>query len=185
MNIKQKLRKLLLEGRHSDTKYGCIMLYLDIPKKQWKALQDNIDKKDLYEPKDDTGFGLEEDPHITILYGLHNDIKDEDIEKEINKIKDINVKLESVSAFENDYDVIKFDVKSDDLTKWNKVFREFPHTNSYPNYHPHCTIAYCKKETAKKYNKILNDYLKDNKLDVKPSLIVYSKANGTKKKYKL
>ena len=44
-NIKKILREqLILEGKHS---YGCVMLYLDIPKKWWGNLVDDIDKDDV------------------------------------------------------------------------------------------------------------------------------------------
>ena len=68
------------------------------------------------------------------------------------------------------------------MHKLNKKFREFPYTNKYPDYHPHCTIAYVKPNMSDKYIKKLNE-LKG--IDMKISKIVYSKSDGTKKSYKL
>lgn len=186
--IKQLLRKALLkEGAHKDAngnKYGCVMVYFDYDKSDWKTFQDLIDKDDLYDPKDDKGFGKEKDPHVTILYGLHDTIPDKDIVEKIKDITKPKLKMGKVSSFETnpDYDVLKFDVTSEDLHKLNKKFAKFPHTNNFPDYHPHCTIAYVKHGKAKKYIEKLN---KAADMDFESIKIVYSKANGEKKDYNL
>ena len=184
MNIKQRLRLALLkEGAHKANRFGCVMVFLDVDKKEWKNLQDILEDDDLYLPKDETGYGKENDPHVTILFGLHDDIPDADIEKEINKIKTPTIKFSKISTFElKEYDVLKFDVDSDDLHKLNKKFIEFPHTTDFPDYHPHCTIAYVKKGTGAKYIRKMKDMID---LKIKPSKIVYSKADDTEKSYKL
>lgn len=184
MDIRQKLRVALLkEGAHKANEYGCVMLYLGLDKSKWKELQDQIDEKDLYLPKNETGYGKETDPHVTILYGLHEDIPYEKIEAEINKIKEPEIKLGKISLFTtDDFDVLKFDVISEDLHKYNKQFTKFPHTNDFPKYHPHCTIAYVNKGTAKDYISKLN---KVAEIDVTSEKIVYSMADGKKKNYKL
>ena len=90
MNIKNELRAALLkEGKHKTHKneYGCLMVYLDVAKKDWKKLQDMIDDEDLYEPEDDPSYGRETEPHATILFWFHADVPDEDIEKEIERLK--------------------------------------------------------------------------------------------------
>lgn len=88
-----------------------------------------------------------------------------------------------VSSFNNPkFEVLKFDVESEDLHKLNKKFTKFPFTSDYPEYHPHCTIAYVKKDKAKKYIDKLNDFADIKFKSVK---VVYSKANGEKKNYKL
>lgn len=186
--IKSKLRAALLkEGAHKANEYGCLMVYLDADKSEWDKMQEVIDADDLYDPKDETGYGLESEPHVTILYGLHSTIEDKDIEVEINKIKNPKIKLGKVSSFTNKlFDVLKFDIESSDLHKLNKKFCEFPYTSDYPDYHPHCTAAYLKKGLAEKYIKILNKYLTEHSnLEVKPEKLVYSKANGEKKDYGL
>lgn len=183
--IRKLLREALLkEGAHKGNKYGCVMVYFDYDKKAWKAFQDLIDDEDLYNPKDDKGFGKEKDPHVTILYGLHSSIPDEDIAEEIEKIKTPKIKMNKISAFDNnpEFDVIKFDVESDDLHKLNKKFCKFPYTSDYPEYHPHATIAYVKKGKAKKYIDELN---KAANIAFESIKIVYSKANGEKKNYEL
>ena len=187
MNIKETLRKALLtEAEKKDHKheYGCLMVYLNVNEESWKELQDMIDEDDLYTEEGDSSYGREVEPHVTILYGLHDDIEDEDIEEDIKEIKEPKIAFKSISSFDNPkYDVLKFDVDSKDLTKLNKKFKEYPFTSNFPDYHPHATTCYLKPGKAEKYIKKLNEFLKDNELEINPSKIVYSKANGSKKEY--
>lgn len=186
MDIKQKVREVLLEAEKKDHKreYGCLMIFLDIAKKSWKELQDKIADEDLYTKEDDSSYGRENEPHVTILYGLHGDIEDKDIEVDINEINEPKISFKDISTFDNDeFDVLKFDVKSGDLTKLNKKFSDgYPNTNKFPDYHPHATIAYLKKGTGKKYAKELKEFVD---IAIKPEKIVYSKVDGSKKEYKL
>lgn len=186
MDIKKRLREMLNEGAHKNKKgnqYGCVMVFFKFDTDEWNNMLDVIDADDLYDPKDDTGFGKEHEPHATILYGLHTDIPDEDIVDEIDKIKKPTIKLGKVSSFSNEkFDVLKFDVESEDLHKLNKKFAKFPNTNDYPVYHPHTTIAYVKPNMAKKYIKKLNNL---KLITVEPDKIVYSKADGDKQYFDL
>ena len=62
----------------------------------------------------------------------------------------ISGSLGKVSLFENtEYDVLKFEVESEDLQELNKICKTLPYTSDYPDYHPHCTISYIKKGTCK------------------------------------
>lgn len=175
----------LLEAKHKNHKkeYGCVMVYLKVDQDKWDAMQALIDNEDLYQPKDNPSYGKETEPHITALFGLHSDIPDSDIEDEIKKIKRPDINFNGISSFTNpNFDVLKFDVDSKDMHKLNKKFREFPHTSDFPKYHPHCTIAYLKPNMVKKYLNKLKDYI-DIEIDVED--IVYSKSDGTKKRYKI
>jgi 2'-5' RNA ligase len=184
MKIKEMLRKALLKENvsHKQT-YGCVMVYLDVDKDKWSSMLDLIDDEDLYQPEDDPTYGKENDPHVTILFGLHTDVPLKDVEGEIDNIKEPKIEFGGISSFSNpQFDVLKFDVDSKDLHKLNKKFREFPHTNDFPDYHPHCTIAYLKPKMAEKYIKKLKDSIK---MDMTPDHIVYSMADGTKKTYQI
>jgi len=186
MDIKKILREKL-ESKDSKKNnkydYGCVMLYLDVPKSDMKILQDVIDEDDIYHEEDNDGFGREDEPHVTILYGIHADVPDEEVEKLIEQIKEPKIELKKVSAFKNDkFEVLKFDVESEDLQELNKKFKSLPHTSTFPEYHPHVTIAYMKKGTCDKYIKKLND---KEPIKVKIKNIVYSKPDRTKKTYKI
>jgi hypothetical protein len=181
--IRTLFRKKINEGKHNDKfEYGCVMVYLDVNKKDWSNLESMIDKDDLYLGKDDDrGYGFETEPHVTVLYGLHDDIPLEDIEEVINKLKRPELKMQKVSSFNNpEFGVLKFDVESNDLHKENKKFTEFPHTTSYPDYHPHATIAYIKPDKIDKY---VNKFKDIEPIEVVVEKIVYSMANGSKKNY--
>jgi len=186
IDIKNKLRRALLEGKHSHkNEYGCVMVNLDIDDTQWKSILDIINDEDLYNPKDDPSYGKETKQHVTALFGLHADIEDKDLEKVLEKIKEPVIKLDKVSTFKNKlFDVVKFDVNSKDMHQMNKKLTEFPHTNTFPDYHPHSTIAYVKAGKGDEYAKLINDYLKDNTLEITPRNLVYSKVSGDEKTYK-
>lgn len=181
--IKSIFRKKINEGKHSDKfEYGCVMVFLDVNKEDWNNLESMIDKDDLYLGEDgDRGYGFETEPHVTVLYGLHSDIPLEDIEKVINGLKKPELKMQKVSSFNNPkFGVLKFDVESEDLHSENKKFTKFPHTTSYPDYHPHATIAYIKPDKIDKYV----DKFKDiEPVEVVVTKVVYSMADGTKKEY--
>lgn len=160
------------DGPHE---YGCVMLNLEIP--NWKSdVLSRIKEEDVYEGED----GLEDEPHVTVLYGLHNDIPDEKIEKKIKEeMTSPEIKLQKISIFENDeYDVVKFDVEGEELFRMNEEFSKFPHTTDYPDYHPHVTIGFVKKGEGKKYTGSL-----DEAIVVNPSKVKYSKADGSKHYY--
>jgi 2'-5' RNA ligase len=182
MDIKGKLRKALLnEGKHTENDFGCVMVYLKYDKKDWSALQGLIDEDDLYDTKDDVGYGREMNPHSTILYGLSGDIEDKLVEDKINAVKSPSLKLGKVSSFSNDkYDVLKFDMDGETMPNINKDFAKLPHTDTYGSYKPHCTIAYVKKGLAKKYIEILNEV---EPFEVEAEKIVYSKVNGDELDY--
>ena len=57
--------------------YGCVMLQLPIKKEIWSEIQSFINEDDI-EYNDD--LGRETDPHITLLYGIHADVNDSDVE---------------------------------------------------------------------------------------------------------
>lgn len=149
------------EDTKDEVKYefGCIML--KVPRnEQWNSILESIDEADVYEDEDQPGrFGIETDPHVTVLYGTHdNEIDLEDIKQTIMNREGISLKMVDISIFENeDYDVLKFGVESEDLMKFNSDLTEkYPYTNEY-DYHPHATIAYLKPGTGKKYTKTFEE----------------------------
>jgi 2'-5' RNA ligase len=184
MNLKKKIREALLEKQKRVYDYGCVMINLSLDEKEWNHIQEMIDEDDIYfGTEEDTGYGRELDPHVTALYGIHADVPDEDVEEVINGFIKPEVKLQKISAFKNEkFDVLKFDVESPDMHGMNEMLKELPYTTEYPNYHPHATICYLKNGAADKYIKKLSDI---EPIIVTPDTVVYSKPDGSKKKYKL
>jgi len=181
MNIKNKLRTALLKEGSVKNKYGCVMVYLSIDKDKWNTFLDSIDDDDIYYEGDD--FGLETEPHVTILFGLHSDVPDADVEEIIDEIGNPEITMKGISIFENEkYDVLKFDVDSPALTKLNERFKTLPHTSNFPDYHPHMTIAYLKVGKGKEY---IDKLSKLKTPEFESDKIVYSKVGGSKKNYNL
>jgi 2'-5' RNA ligase len=155
--------------------YGCVMLY---PKLDWNDMISNIDidDKDLYNPEDPK-FGLETSPHITLLYGLHEDVKDSDVKDILEKYHEIeDVKISRIGVFSNEeFDVLKFNITGSVLHKIHKELSKLDHTSDFDKYRPHMTIAYLKKGTAKKYTDA------EFKLDLLNfTKISYKKTDGKK-----
>lgn len=180
-SYKKRLQSLAGLNEAKEThknEYGALMLTIDY--KGWDDITSIIDKEDIYD--DEPGFGLEKSPHVTVLYGFNNDEDYEKIKQMIidNHSGEIKIKVHDITHFETpDYDVVKFDVKSEDMVKLNKLMTDnFEYTTDYPDYHPHMTIAYVKKGLGKKYNS------KKEKIDMSGTELVYSPSSESGKKHK-
>lgn len=163
--------------------YGCLMLGFNIP--EIKDIQEKIDEKDLYlgdKSEDDLKqFGLEEEHHVTLLYGLLPNVEWKDLKKHLSPLKEYLCIMPSLTLFENEkYDVLKLTVISPEMHVTNKKLREnVKYHETYPEYHPHMTIAYLKPGKGKKYTKPLLDKI----IEACPETYNFSKANGEKHTY--
>ena len=184
METKKIVREALLKQTERKYPFGCVMIYLDTDPKDWANLQKLVDEDDVYfGTEDNVGFGREMEPHATILYGIEPFVPDEEVEALIKQITKPKIKLHTISAFKNlDFEVLKFDIASKALHVLNTLFRTLPHTLTYPEYHPHATIAYLKKGKSVTYVEKMGKFVGINAI---PSKVVYSKPDGTKKEYKL
>lgn len=132
-------------------KYGCVMIELNIT--DWDKLSDLIDPIDVYLP-DDPVYGIETNPHVTSLYGLHNGVTIEQVKKIFDDCHlEINVEINGIGVFENDkFDVVKLNVINNGSIQYlHDKLCEFPNTVEYPTYCPHITLAYVNKGCGKKY----------------------------------
>lgn len=150
----------ILENSTSKYKFGCVMLNFDFP--ELLSIQERIDPNDIYNIEDENGqtYGLEDEPHCTLLYGLHNNVSVKDVKNIINNITYSTCKVHNISIFKNEkYDVLKFEVKGEGLHETNKLLKEFPHTSNFPKYEPHLTIGYLNSGKGEKYVKLFkNEY---------------------------
>lgn len=179
-----KFSEYIKESGDIEYSYGIAMATFNF--KNWKEVLDEIDEDDLANGDDQKG--LEEDPHVTILYGLHDDVDMKEVKKVFEKIKTINAKVVDVSLFENEkFDVVKFGVESNELIilhEWIKY--SFDYTSDFPDYHAHATIAYVKSGKGKKYvDRLTKKYLKDGEMDVKLNEVILSDSDNKETKIKL
>lgn len=179
---KQQLNEsFVISENKRKNEFSCLMCDFNIPK--WDKLEKMILPEDLY--TEEEGLGFEEEPHITVLYGLHDDVKVDDVRNTVKETmgeqKDVVAELAGISMFENEkFDVLKFDVVSNDLKKLNKAVTKFPYTSDYPDYVPHMTIAYLKAGTGKKYCKKFKE-----PVVLKSSGFTYSDPYGKKVEFKV
>jgi len=163
----------------SGYEYGCVMV--EVPVSNWNEITSFIDPEDVYTGGDDS-HGIQELPHVTILYGLHKEVTSEMVKSVFEEFTgNINIEVNGIGIFENkDYDVVKFNVNPDGaLQELHDKLSEFPNSNEYPDYKPHITIAYVNKGTGKKYAK------PDYKYTVKNvDKITYSMPSGEKVHFK-
>lgn len=167
-----------IEKENGTYKYSSTQV--DFPEEiaeQVENFSKTIPDKHIYEEEDNDSYGREDEIHTTVLYGIH----DEDPEAVKNLIKDIKpfiVKMGEISFFESDnYNVMKIDIISDELHELHEKIKEnIKNTQTWPEYKPHCTIAY-----------VIKDY-DDSELDVEEfkdmevfiDSITFSSMNGEK-----
>ena len=152
--------------------YGCVMI--EIPFDNWNKITSLINKEDIYYGNDDS-YGIQDNPHLTLFYGLHDDVTEEMVKSVFDNIDKINIKVKGIGIFENkDFDVVKLNVISDEILKGiNRELSKFPNSNEFPDYSPHITIGYVKKGMGKKYLKQNYEFNFKNIKDV-----CYSLSNG-------
>lgn len=127
--------------------FSCIMLELEC--KGWEKLTSMISKEDLSEGDK----SLENEPHITVLYGVEAEVKEKEITKIVKKWIRPDILVTEVGLFENEkFDVLKFNVRSNTLGGyWMQSKQELPYQSNFQIYEPHITLAYLKPGTGKKY----------------------------------
>ncbi len=171
-----KIKNYIQFNESSGYEFGCVMI--DVPVYNWKEITSYIDVDDIYEEAGDDTHGIQENPHVTLLYGLHKEVTSEMIKSVFTNFSDdITIKVYGIDIFENEkYDVVKFNVIPDGSLQYlHDELSKFPNSNQFPDYKPHITIAYVKKGCGKKYIK------PDYKYEVKNvNKITYSMPSGEK-----
>lgn len=111
-----------------------------------RAVQEHLEPGDVIK--------VEDDPHVTVRYGLHPNLGLVDKVGGLlqHSLGQLRVTIGSLSVFsQEDQDVLKFDVVSGGLVELNRRLGSLSHTDSYPEYHPHLTVAYLKPSAGAKY----------------------------------
>jgi 2'-5' RNA ligase len=182
--IMLSFKNFILEKHEVKYEYSCVMLRVpkDVSDRIKKWTKKNLLATMIFDTPD-KDKGVENDHHITALYGLYKTTADKVIKKLKNEfLGPVNLELGRISLFkvnkdEDPYDVLKIDVISEDLIKINTFLREsFPYKSDYPDYKPHLTIAYCNKNQADKF-KGCRDF---EGIKIKTNKLVFSPPNNGK-----
>ena len=91
--------------------------------------------------------GREAEPHITVKYGIAENVPPEKLRRALAGFGPVTVRLGKTSLFRNDdADVVKIDIDSADLHRLSALIGKIIATpgNTHPDYRPHATIAYVK-----------------------------------------
>jgi 2'-5' RNA ligase len=165
----------------SGYEYGCVMV--EVPVSNWDEITSSIDSKDIYTESGDSTYGIQSNPHLTLLYPIIGDVKYEKVRDVLQSIldKEIIIEIDGIDIFENDkFDVVKFNIKSNDyLNKiHDKLKSKIPNDDKFEIYKPHITIGYTKKGTGEKYIKKYNHSVKSNQ-------IVYVNSDGLKEYFSI
>lgn len=179
MKLRNILPKWLTETSAATYNYGCAMIFFDFP--EMGKIHSLIDPADVYTEDGDISFGLEDEPHTTLLYGIHDDqVTVMDVEDVISDFTFTSCLVHNPSLFQNPkYDVLKFMVEGDNLHTVNRRLRELPYTSSFSRYNPHLTVAYLQAGKGMEYVNVLNERGLNNFCLI-PKMVVYSQPDGTK-----
>jgi len=141
----------ILEEGSAIRKYSCLMLDLSEWSEEVTEMQEQICPCDVYD--DEPGHGIETETHVTACYGIDAEYTPMDVYNAA-ELYPVKFRFKGISLFENEkFDVVKFDILSKDL---HDIHNHIVDTldcpgNSFPVYHPHCTIFYARKGTGHFY----------------------------------
>lgn len=117
---------------------------IDFAKDVMRWGRKNVRTEDIFVDPHDESYGMEDNIHTTVLYGIH-DITPHKTKRLIEQTAPFKVTLGEVDKFPagKDYDVLKVNVEGDALRDLHYILREnITNTNSFPEYKPHMTIGY-------------------------------------------
>lgn len=171
-------KTLITEGKKRE--YAFVMVKYEVPK-LINEIQDEIPDDILYTDKDIPDYyGKEKTHHITVAACLDNDVNLEEIKKILKPLPQYTAYLKGVSSFANpEFDVVKCDVVSKELTDTNKaIYNKFESHSSYKDsYHPHLTLAYVQKGQGSAYDRTFNRLI-----EIKPIAFLFSYVDNGEEK---
>lgn len=179
LSFKELSKDLLIERSDADIEKCCVLFNLT------EKLSEIISKfGNMIDPKDLHEYGIETEPHVTGLYGILPSeralTETQEVLKKFPKNK-IKASLGECNLFQNpEFDVLKFDVLSQDLNDINHLLtKNLDYQNDFDDYHPHLTVAYLKPGTGQKYADKINSKLIGFPLDFGPPIFSDQNQNHT------
>lgn len=140
--------------KHKNTSREYAFLMIDYEGNDFiEKIQSKIKKEHLYTEEDNDDYGIEKNPHVTLVPCLNNDVDVNKLKTYLDDISEYDIILTDLSKFEcENFDVLKCAVKSNKLIETNKkIVKDFETHSEYKDYTPHLTIAYMKHGMADKY----------------------------------
>ena len=133
--------------KDKDYDYSCTLIKSDEEFSEFflDAGKSLIDTKDLF------GDGFEDEPHVTVLYGLHALDPSIQLIEIVETYPKFAITLGNISLFkEEKYDVVKVDVDCSDLYALRSAFMNSGDYFSltHPEYIPHMTVAFVKPNSC-------------------------------------
>lgn len=122
--------------------------------KLWSEIGSLIPEESVYNLPDENGrykYGRENNPHVTLYYGMPADVDGARIKSIVSRVKGpVDLRVECLSYFRvptKPYDVVILVVESQVLRFLNAMFQvEFGVRKDFPIYTPHITVAFVKKD---------------------------------------
>ena len=136
-----------------------------------------IPERSIFSDPDNPSFGRENNMHITVLNGIET-VSENLVSSLFKGRNSFEVKLGNMSLFNNNaFDVLKIEVCSLDLHDLNSILvRNLDVVQNYPDYIPHVTIAYLKKDKGRDY--VGCQKFSERKFEV--NKLIFSSKNGNK-----
>lgn len=143
-------------GKSTNRTSNYLMIDFHIP--EIKKYQKEIKKEDLYDGDTDD-YGLQKEPHVTLLDNISNNTKWDDFAPFILPLDEYITIIPSISYFSKDeFEVLKFDVICNNAEiVHNNLIKHIKSDTDYPNIDLHMTIAYLKPGKGEKYVKNMID----------------------------
>lgn len=171
LGLKSDLPNIVLHEPTTNAEYTYASTQVNIVDKEMlnriKQIQDSIDPSDIIK--------LEDEPHITVRYGLFDQPRMIDgVKSLIQGYGEVTAKVKDLSLFNTEEaDVLKFAVESRQLREMNERLKLLPNYQTY-DYNPHLTVAYLKKGTGQKY------VTEQSTTTLTFDTLHYSESDGTK-----
>lgn len=128
--------------------------------------------------------GREDDIHITVLYGLTQDVGFDDVASLCQGFGKITARFGEISLFTSnpEFDVVKIDIEDcPRLRTLEEKLRSLPNENKFPQYMPHCTIAYVRSGFGQRVVNMLNMDYKLCGTSVTFDTLTFSSYDGERK----
>lgn len=127
--------------------------------------------------------GRECEPHVTVKYGLHKDVRWEAVRDAARGVGPVRVWFDGFGVFRTpDHDVLYLRVRGDKIRRLNRAVAALPHTDTHTEYVAHATVAYVKPGLGDHYARQLAAHLwalpADRRAAVSCRTLVYSSAAG-------